>query len=208
MIYSKVGNNFSLLERLIKEFKVDVNEEINGSTIALIYCITPLESKYTDINTLKLLLDNKANINYTDNYGNNILNYCKNFEKFEILFNYNANINLIDNDGKAFIHRLAKFESYDDVKILKFLIDKKVDLNGKTKDGKDIFDLVDKNENPKIYELLMKYKNTCNKENRKSKNKKNNITKNQNGIKKQKKITKKGTDKNNRVFHITTSFHL
>ena len=201
VVYSKVGNNFSLLEKLISEYNVDINDEI----YALCYCVIKTSSEYSDIRTLKFLLDNNKNVNYINGYGNNILYYCEEFEKFKVLFDYKANINLIDNDGKAFIHYLVnRYEYVDSTKIVEFLIDKKVDLNIKTKDGKNVFDIIDKNECPKMYELLMKYDNLGMKENKKSKIKKNNITKNRKGIKKK----KKNTNKNNRVFHRTTTFHL
>ena len=196
--FSNVENNFQLLEKLIKEYNVDVNETYEQSS-TLTFCLNENLSMYLDSKTLKFLLDNGADINHMDSFGCHILYHCMTSEKIEILVNYGFDIDLIDRDGNAFIHYLVKrLETDEQVKILNFLIKKKVNLNVKTKDGKNVFDIIDKNENPKMYKLLIN-KNLEIKDNINSKIV---VTCSLNKIKKSNK------NKNNRVFHRTTTFHL
>ena len=192
--FSNVENNFQLLEKLIKEYNVDVNETYEQSS-TLMFCLNENLSMYLDSKTLKFLLDNGADINHMNRFGCYILYYCMTLEKIEILVNYGFDIDLIDKIGNAFIHYLMRrLETDEQVNILKFLIDKKVNLNIKREDGKTIYDIINKKNNPKMYKLLMKHK-------------KKNIQTDKKGINKSKK-SKKNKNKNNRVFHRTTSFHL
>ena len=193
--FSNVENNFQLLEKLIKEYNVDVNETSKQLSTALMFCLNENLSMYLDSKTLKFLLDNGADINHMNRFGCYILEHCMTLEKIEILVNYGFDIDLIDKNGYAFIHLLIdRLETDEQVKILKFLIDKKVNLNIKREDGKTIYDIINKEDNPKMYKLLMKHK-------------KKNIQTDKKGINKSKK-SKKNKNKNNRVFHRTTSFHL
>ena len=196
VLYAEVENNFQLMEKLVKEFKVDVNEKIKKDLYtALNYQLLLHNRNHSDMKTLKFLLDNGANVNYIDHKGMNVIQHYHNAERIKLLYDYGANIYTHNSNGKGFIHCLVDSkETNNHVEILEFLVGKNVDFNVKTKDGRSAYDIIDKNKNPIMYKLLMK-------------NKKKNIKTGKKGIKKSKK-SKKGTNKNNRVFHRTTNFYL
>ena len=160
VLYAEVENNFQLMEKLVKEFKIDVNEKVKkDSYIALNYQLILAYNNHSGVKTLKFLLDNGANVNYIDHKGDNVIQHYYQVEIIKVLYDYGANIYTQNNDGKGFIHRLVdNRESNNHVEILKFLISKNVDFNVKTKDGKSVYDIIDKNKNPKMYKLLMENK--------------------------------------------------
>ena len=153
-------------------YGADVNIVPNVGTIAL-----AITCKDDDIDMSKILLDNKANPNIVDIYGYIILNKtCRTTnspELIKLLLSYGADINRPDNRGNTPIIESIYNEKYS-LEILEILLKHGgVDINHKNNEGDnaliiacknkriDLVDLLTKQENIKIDDIIGKDKQTA-----------------------------------------------
>jgi len=103
---------------------------------------------------------NYPHLIYQRDYSNaNLLMHSiklDNFEVFKYLFSHDFNIYECDFMNNNLLFYAAKYASVD---ILKLILDKKPIIEGKNKDGLDIFDLCKENSHP-TYFLIDNYKNS------------------------------------------------
>lgn len=136
-----VACNFQLYEisKMLIKYNVNLNvHDFKSESTPLHYCILN-----NDIKLTKLLIDNGANINLQDIYGNTALHYCiieNNYEIFNILSdeNNNLNLNLWNIDGKIPLHQILILKNENFMNKLNILIEKS-NLNIQDKDGNSCF---------------------------------------------------------------------
>lgn len=85
---------------------------------------------YASINCMQLLLDNKANPNLKNKYGQTALMLCTNdLDKMKLLLRYGANINDTAKSGNSAL--LIACSGYGMYETVKWLIDNGADVNAK-----------------------------------------------------------------------------
>lgn len=123
--------NIEIAEFLIKN-GIDVNtvEEDFGHSPLYKAAITN-----NDLHMVKLLVENGANINQKDKYGESILYEATAYENIEIvkfLVDNGVDVNIQNNDGCTALHNAIYSERMD---IAKILVDAGADVNLQDKDG-------------------------------------------------------------------------
>ena len=110
-------------------------------------------SKNGDLEKVKLLIENGANIEVKDNKGDTALilaSYCRRLEIIKYLVEKGANINATNDNGRT---ALMWASIWRDLEMVKLLIEIGADVNIKNNYGKTVLDLAKTKE---IKELLKK----------------------------------------------------
>ena len=207
-IYSKNENNFNILKFLLEnnKNKVIINKSLiacitklkstssfdaakllisyganinfytfNNFTILMDCCLSICDS---DLQIINFLIENGADINIKNKFGQtaltHLMKFVKNsydFEIIKLLIRKTNNINYGNNDFNTpliicFKNDTNKLYRYD---IIKLLLDNKADVYIKNNSGKNIFDIIKYKiskdsvkqncENSDIYSLIFNYKN-------------------------------------------------
>lgn len=140
-------NNIDLIEKEIKENKIDVD-------IQDYYGQTPLwwASNNNSYNAANLLTLFGANVNKSDNQGKTPIQVAKSIDMIQLLLVCGAKIKSTDVLGNSLLHELAhdynvenKYEAQKNATLIKHIIDKKFvsneQINAKNKFGKTPYDV-------------------------------------------------------------------
>ena len=131
------------------------------------YSPVMIASLFGTSETIKLLLDNGANINDIDNFGNNLIalavisndddyeNFCS---KIQTLVNSGANINSQNSDGMTPLMQaviIKRFNHKLDLDTVKTLLDKGADLNIKSHNNECALTLAAQNGKLRLVKMLL-----------------------------------------------------
>lgn len=138
-INSSYNNNSEIVKLLIDK-GCNINNMDSGKTILTSTC--EFIGKGSNIDTIKILLDNNADPNIPNTNGNTPLLYmCKKYIKdglkkrdfsfnvIKLLLDYKADPNFINKKNENSLTRLSKYSNKVDIEIVKLLLDYDVDIN-------------------------------------------------------------------------------
>lgn len=144
LLHSAIMQNNTEAADILKRHNADINYKDNSGRSAIFYAQTP--------ETLKWLINNKANINLTDKNGQTALHYNvinNNTDIIKYLLKYKAEPNIKDNN------QLTPLVYAKTIKIMKLLLDNGADPNIITSKGNTLLHNVTKTNNLKgVYYLL------------------------------------------------------
>lgn len=165
-----ISNNTNQMMKELENCKYDseyINEENDiGWTALFIACINSGQEKlvngvneggsgWSNINVVKLLLDNGANPNHQDNDGDTILTICCRFSNevdfgvFQMLIDYGANVNLENKEG------ICPLMVCRDINVAKCLIKNKANPNYISEKKENSFYMACKNGNLEMVKYLL-----------------------------------------------------
>ena len=112
-------------------FKTKFGKTTSSHTISIPDQSTPLDLAILNehIKTAKLLIDNGADINAKDNYGNTPLHKTNNIEIAKTLIHNGADVNARNTYGNTPLYKI------EDIETIKLLVDNGADVNTKNKQG-------------------------------------------------------------------------
>ncbi len=134
-----VACNFQLydISNLLIENKIKINvHDYKTESTPLHYCVLLNNMKLTE-----LLINNGANVNLQDIYGNTALHYSimeNNHEIFNYLISKNCNMNLWNIDGKLPLHQVLLNNNGDFINGIELMIEKS-NINIQDKNGNSCF---------------------------------------------------------------------
>lgn len=153
MSFHDVLNNYNLdlLQERIKNSNCDINQRLNNSGDALLHFAVINQN----IEMIKILLKNSADVNVKDLNWNTPLHYATIYHNIliiKLLFHYGANVNAQNANGWTSLHFACSYNSYY---IIDILLEYNADINLKNKDGETGIDVLQKYyNNPKFIQLI------------------------------------------------------
>ena len=123
------SNYIEKLNYLSSKPKINISKELINFERFENFKFKEFFKKINENSLLKILINNKIDLNQTDKKNKTILHYCVkngNFESFLFLIKNKININIIDNKGRTFLHYSSK---KNQIEITEYLIFKGININ-------------------------------------------------------------------------------
>ncbi len=142
-------NDILMIKSLLK-FLPDTNIKTNDGFSPLMFAI-----KNNNLETVKLLIENGANVNDQKGIGSSLMYACSYgfYEIIDLLISNNAKLNTVDGDKNNLL-MIASKEGY--LKIAKYLIGKNINVNEVNKIGNNALMFAILSNNIDIVKLLIK----------------------------------------------------
>ena len=159
-VYSQNGNNFHIFRLLLNEYKN--NNEILDNVLLLLINYTKFEIRFE---TIKLLINYGADVNFIDSFGFTILMIACNLKQdisiIKMLCENGSNVNAINKNGDNVLSMICQDEDVD-IEIVKLLLCFNVNVNNCNHKGNTSLMYAVSNSNYDLTKLLIiKKANIC-----------------------------------------------
>ena len=128
LIYAAQDNDTNRIDSILKSRIVNINARSYHGYTALMWA-----SEYGNLEAAKLLIENGADVNAKDKYGDTALIEAGHLEVVKLLIENGADVNVENEFGENALMRASEYGNLEKVKLL---IEKEADVNAKNEDGK------------------------------------------------------------------------
>jgi Leucine-rich repeat (LRR) protein len=166
--YAVAGGDEEIVKMLLEVEGIDINT-LNVRKLSALHVVVSNSKDENSKKIINLLLEGNANANIKDLGGNTPLHFVaeeNNLEVFELLVKWKGDINEVNEDGWTVLHSAASgvINKKEDWNIIKFMLEKGVNIDVKTKNGlevEDIFLKVDYSYLAHYEELIKDFLENC-----------------------------------------------
>ena len=127
LIYAAQDNDTNRIDSILKSRIVNINARSYHGYTALMWA-----SEYGNLEAAKLLIENGADVNAKDKYGDTALIEAGHLEVVKLLIENGADVNAKNEDGKTALMRASR-EGH--LEVVKYLIENGADVNAKSNNG-------------------------------------------------------------------------